>query len=71
MCLIDEVPSYGVSDDTIMEIHPEASKVLNALEAVIGLFRNFLVDNSIISTSEKTVSLRTYKVIDLILQNFK
>ncbi|EEF34391.1 Poly(rC)-binding protein, putative [Ricinus communis] len=50
----EEAPSYATSDERIVEIHGEASKVLKALEGVIGQLRKFLVDHTVVPIFEKT-----------------
>ncbi|XP_009601130.1 RNA-binding KH domain-containing protein PEPPER-like [Nicotiana tomentosiformis] len=50
----DDVPPYATSDERIVEIHGEGLKVLDALEAVLGQLRKFLVDHSVIPIFEKT-----------------
>lgn len=56
--LADEVPFYAAADERIVELQGEGSKVLKALEAVIGHLRKFLVDHSVLPLFEKkTVSL--------------
>ncbi|XP_009798648.1 RNA-binding KH domain-containing protein PEPPER [Nicotiana tabacum] len=50
----DDVPPYATSDERIVEIHGEGLKVLDALEAVLGQLRKFLVDHSVIPVFEKT-----------------
>ncbi|KAF8400215.1 hypothetical protein HHK36_013512 [Tetracentron sinense] len=50
----DEVPLYASSDERIVEIQGEPSKVLKALEAVVGHLRKFLVDHSIVPIFEKS-----------------
>lgn len=58
--LADEVPFYAASDERIVELQGEASKVLKALEAVIGHLRKFLVDHSVLPLFEKNVSVAPY-----------
>ncbi|MCL7035060.1 hypothetical protein MKW94_023948 [Papaver nudicaule] len=55
----EEVPHYATSDERIVEIQGEASKVLKALEAIVGHLRKFLVDHSVIPLFEKTGSAPT------------
>ncbi|KAK4364861.1 hypothetical protein RND71_016219 [Anisodus tanguticus] len=50
----DDVPPYTTSDERIVEIHGEGLKVVDALEAVVGQLRKFLVDHSMIPIFEKT-----------------
>ncbi|KAL6585542.1 hypothetical protein OROMI_002186 [Orobanche minor] len=50
----DELPIYADSDERIVELQGEALKVLNALEAVMGHLRKFLVDQSILPLFEKS-----------------
>ncbi|XP_037495262.1 RNA-binding KH domain-containing protein PEPPER isoform X2 [Jatropha curcas] len=50
----EEAPSYATSEERVVEIHGEAQKVSEALEAVIGHLRKFLVDHSVIPMFEKT-----------------
>ncbi|MCD7459754.1 hypothetical protein HAX54_041864 [Datura stramonium] len=50
----DEGAAYATADERIVEIHGEGLKVLDALEAVVGLLRKFLVDHSMIPIFEKT-----------------
>lgn len=52
----DEVPFYANSDERIVELQGEALKVLQALEAVVGHLRKFLVDQSVLPLFEKIVS---------------
>lgn len=52
----DEVQSFATADERIIELQGEALKVLNALEAVVGHLRKFLVDHSVLPLFEKTVS---------------
>ncbi|CAN1825538.1 RNA-binding KH domain-containing protein PEPPER [Linum perenne] len=52
--LEDESPSYAASDERLVEVHGESLKVLNALEAITGQLRKFLVDSSVIPVFEKT-----------------
>ncbi|CAN1825542.1 RNA-binding KH domain-containing protein PEPPER [Linum perenne] len=59
--LEDESPSYAASDERLVEVHGESLKVLNALEAITGQLRKFLVDSSVIPVFEKTVT-QTMKV---------
>ncbi|KAE9601639.1 hypothetical protein Lal_00040702 [Lupinus albus] len=54
----DEVPFYAAADERIVELQGEASKVLKALEAVVGHLRKFLVDQSVLPLFEK----QTYNV---------
>lgn len=54
--LADEVPFYANSDERIVELQGEALKVLQALEAVVGHLRKFLVDQSVLPLFEKIVS---------------
>lgn len=49
----DEVPFYANSDERIVELQGEALKVLQALEAVVGHLRKFLVDQSVLPLFEK------------------
>ncbi|XWS52283.1 hypothetical protein CRYUN_Cryun11dG0055000 [Craigia yunnanensis] len=49
----DEVPSYVAADERIVELQGEALKVLEALEAVVGHLRKFLVDHSVLPLFEK------------------
>lgn len=48
-----ELPSYATKDERIVEVQGEASKVLKALEAVIGQLRKFLVDHSVVPVFEQ------------------
>ncbi|MCL7023875.1 hypothetical protein MKW94_028352 [Papaver nudicaule] len=57
----EEVPHYATSDERIVEIQGEASKVLKALEAIVGHLRKFLVDHSVIPLFEKTLP-RLYNI---------
>ncbi|MCL7046216.1 hypothetical protein MKW94_017782 [Papaver nudicaule] len=57
--IVKEVPHYATSDERIVEIQGEASKVLKALEAIVGHLRKFLVDHSVIPLFEKTGSAPT------------
>ncbi|KAL6508440.1 hypothetical protein OROHE_021573 [Orobanche hederae] len=50
----DELPIYADSDERIVELQGEALKVLNALEAVMGHLRKFLVDQSVLPLFEKS-----------------
>ncbi|KAI5673029.1 hypothetical protein M9H77_13393 [Catharanthus roseus] len=52
--LSDEMPPYATSDERIIEIQGEASKVLSAGEAVLKQLRKFLVDQSVLPVFEKT-----------------
>lgn len=52
----DEVPSYVSSEERIVELQGEASKVVKALEAVVGHLRKFLVDHSVLPLFEKVHS---------------
>ncbi|PKI56675.1 hypothetical protein CRG98_022925 [Punica granatum] len=51
-----DLPFYASADERIVEIQGEASKVLNAIEAVVGHLRKFLVDHSVLPLFEKTVT---------------
>ncbi|KAL4312422.1 hypothetical protein GQ457_01G049220 [Hibiscus cannabinus] len=50
----EETPSYVVADERIAELQGEALQVLNALEAVVGHLRKFLVDQTVLPLFEKT-----------------
>ncbi|KAF8389422.1 hypothetical protein HHK36_026117 [Tetracentron sinense] len=52
--VLDEVPFYATSDERIVQIQGEPSKVLKALEVVAGHLRKFLVDHSVIPLFEKS-----------------
>lgn len=51
-----ELPIYASSDERIVELQGEASKVLKAVEAVVRHLRKFLVDHSVLPLFEKSVS---------------
>ncbi|KAL6519301.1 hypothetical protein OROGR_018621 [Orobanche gracilis] len=53
----DELPIYADSDERIVELQGEALKVLNALEAVMGHLRKFLVDQSVLPLFEKSYNV--------------
>ncbi|KAK7291861.1 hypothetical protein RIF29_07354 [Crotalaria pallida] len=57
----DEMPFYAAADERVVDLQGEASKVLKALEAVIGHLRKFLVDQSVLPLFEK----KTYNAIPL------
>ncbi|XP_068634408.1 RNA-binding KH domain-containing protein PEPPER-like [Aristolochia californica] len=50
----NEVPFYASPDERIIDIQGDSSKVLKALEAVVGHLRKFLVDHSVLPLFEKT-----------------
>ncbi|PNX87124.1 poly (rC)-binding protein 3-like, partial [Trifolium pratense] len=50
----DEIQYFATADERIVDLQGETSKVLKALEAVIGHLRKFLVDHSILPLYEKT-----------------
>lgn len=50
----EEVPFYAAPDEKIVELQGESSKVLKALEAVVGHLRKFLVDQSVLPLFEKS-----------------
>lgn len=51
----DEVSAISAnSDERVVDMQGEASKVLKALEAVVGHLRKFLVDRSVLPLFEKT-----------------
>ncbi|GAA0146862.1 RNA metabolism protein [Lithospermum erythrorhizon] len=49
----DELPSYGTSEERVVDIHGEAMKVLQALTAVLVQLRKFLVDQTVLPIFEK------------------
>ncbi|KAK4747366.1 hypothetical protein SAY87_026403 [Trapa incisa] len=49
-----ELPVYASADERIVELQGEAHKVLEAIEAVVGCLRKFLVDHSVLPLFEKT-----------------
>lgn len=51
-----ELPIYASTDERIVELQGEASKVLKAVEAVVRHLRKFLVDHSVLPLFEKSVS---------------
>ena len=52
----EEVPSYALPDDRVVEIQGEVGKVLKAMEMVVSHLRKFLVDRSILPMFEINVS---------------
>ncbi|XP_048332230.2 RNA-binding KH domain-containing protein PEPPER [Ziziphus jujuba] len=65
----DEVPFYAASDERIVELQGEASKVLKALEAVIGHLRKFLVDHSVLPLFEKNYNATVTQERQVIVDN--
>ncbi|KAL9250501.1 RNA-binding KH domain-containing protein [Drosera capensis] len=57
--LSDEMPKYVGEDERIVEMQGEALKVLQALEAVVGHLRKFLVDHSVLPLFEKNYTSTT------------
>ncbi|PIA44008.1 hypothetical protein AQUCO_01800223v1 [Aquilegia coerulea] len=55
----DEVSSYATSEERVVDIQGDSSKVLKALEAVVGHLRKFLVDHSVIPLFEKVGNATT------------
>ncbi|KAI3410638.1 uncharacterized protein J3R85_018642 [Psidium guajava] len=49
-----ELPLYASTDERIVELQGEASKVLKAVEAVVRHLRKFLVDHSVLPLFEKS-----------------
>ncbi|EEF44134.1 RNA-binding KH domain-containing protein PEPPER [Ricinus communis] len=49
----NEVPFYVATDERIVDLQGEAMKVLEALEAIVGHLRKFLVDHSVLPLFEK------------------
>ncbi|XP_010536892.1 PREDICTED: RNA-binding KH domain-containing protein PEPPER isoform X2 [Tarenaya hassleriana] len=49
----EDNPFYASEDERIVELQGEASKVLKALEAVVGHLRKFLVDHTVVPVFEK------------------
>ena len=54
--VVEEVPSYALPDDRVVEIQGEVGKVLKAMEMVVSHLRKFLVDRSILPMFEINVS---------------
>lgn len=49
----EELPYYAAKEERFVDMAGESSKVLKALEAVVGHLRKFLVDHSIVHLFEK------------------
>uniref|UniRef100_A0ACD5V8K5 Uncharacterized protein n=1 Tax=Avena sativa TaxID=4498 RepID=A0ACD5V8K5_AVESA len=49
----DELLSYQMADERIVEIRGASLKVLNALKSVLGLLRKFLVDHGVLHLFER------------------
>lgn len=49
----DKLPHYATAEERIVDIQGESSKVLKALEAVVGHLRIFLVDRGVVPLFEK------------------
>lgn len=56
---VEEVPSYALPDDRVVEIQGEAGKVLKAMELVVSHLRKFLVDRSILPLFEVNRTLQS------------
>lgn len=57
---VEEVPSYALPDDRVVEIQGEAGKVLKAMELVVSHLRKFLVDRSILPLFEVNQALQSH-----------
>ncbi|KAJ6804395.1 RNA-binding KH domain-containing protein PEPPER-like [Iris pallida] len=52
----DELPFYSTGDERVIDFQGDSSKVIKALEAVVGHLRKFLVDHSVLPLFEKNLS---------------